>query len=275
MDQAMIGFIGAGNMGRSLAGGLLKSGWDRQRLVLADAVPETRQVVGNLLGLTVDADNNEVADRADVLVLATKPQQMRAVCKGVAPAVQSRKPLIVSIAAGVRIKNIEDWLGGNLPIVRVMPNTPALVNSGASALFANPRASDRQRELAESILRTVGVAIWLSSEDQLDAVTGVSGSGPAYFFLAMEALEQAAVEQGLDAAIARLLAVETAFGAAKMALESGTDPAELRRNVTSPGGTTERAIAKLQDGGFERLFKQAVAAATARSRELADMLGGE
>ncbi|TDJ65507.1 MAG: pyrroline-5-carboxylate reductase [Proteobacteria bacterium] len=275
MDQAMIGFIGAGNMGRSLAGGLLKSGWDRQRLVLADAVPETRQVVGNLLGLTVYADNNEVADRADVLVLATKPQQMRAVCKGVAPAVQSRKPLIVSIAAGVRIKNIEDWLGGNLPIVRVMPNTPALVNSGASALFANPRASDRQRELAESILRTVGVAIWLSSEDQLDAVTGVSGSGPAYFFLAMEALEQAAVEQGLDAAIARLLAVETAFGAAKMALESGTDPAELRRNVTSPGGTTERAIAKLQDGGFERLFKQAVAAATARSRELADMLGGE
>ncbi|MEE9596563.1 MAG: pyrroline-5-carboxylate reductase, partial [Acidiferrobacterales bacterium] len=243
MDQAMIGFIGAGNMGRSLAGGLLKSGWDRQRLVLADAVPEQRQVVGNLLGLTVYADNNEVADRADVLVLATKPQQMRAVCKGVAPAVQRRKPLIVSIAAGVRINNIEDWLGGNLPIVRVMPNTPALVNSGASGLFANPRVSDRQRELAESILRTVGVAIWLSSEDQLDAVTGVSGSGPAYFFLAMEALEQAAVEQGLDAATARLLAVETAFGAAKMALESGTDPAELRRNVTSPGGTTERAIA--------------------------------
>lgn len=275
MDQAMIGFIGAGNMGRSLAGGLLKSGWDRQKLVLADPVPEQRQVVGNLLGLTVYANNNEVADRADVLVLATKPQQMRAVCKGLAPAVQRRKPLIVSIAAGIRINNIEDWLGGNLPIVRVMPNTPALVNSGASGLFANPRASDRQRELAESILRTVGVTIWLSSEDQLDAVTGVSGSGPAYFFLAMEALEQAAVEQGLDAATARLLAVETAFGAAKMALESGTDPAELRRNVTSPGGTTERAITEFQDGGFERLFKQAVAAATARSRELADMLGGE
>lgn len=275
MDQAMIGFIGAGNMGRSLAGGLLKSGWDRQKLVLADLSPEQRQVVGNLLGLTVYADNNEVADRADVLVLATKPQQMRAVCKGLAPAVQRRKPLIVSIAAGIRINNIEDWLGGNLPIVRVMPNTPALVNSGASGLFANPRASDRQRELAESILRTVGVTIWLSSEDQLDAVTGVSGSGPAYFFLAMEALEQAAVEQGLDAATARLLAVETAFGAAKMALESGTDPAELRRNVTSPGGTTERAITEFQDGGFERLFKQAVAAATARSRELADMLGGE
>ena len=275
MDQAMIGFIGAGNMGRSLAGGLLKSGWDRQKLVLADPSPEQRQVVGNLLGLTVYANNNEVADRADVLVLATKPQQMRAVCKGLAPAVQRRKPLIVSIAAGIRINNIEDWLGGNLPIVRVMPNTPALVNSGASGLFANPRASDRQRELAESILRTVGVTIWLSSEDQLDAVTGVSGSGPAYFFLAMEALEQAAVEQGLDAATARLLAVETAFGAAKMALESGTDPAELRRNVTSPGGTTERAITEFQDGGFERLFKQAVAAATARSRELADMLGGE
>ena len=275
MDQAMIGFIGAGNMGCSLAGGLLKSGWDRQRLVLADPSPEQRQVVGNLLGLTVYADNSEIADRADVLVLATKPQQMRTVCKALAPAVQRRKPLIVSIAAGVRINNIEDWLGGDLPIVRVMPNTPALVNSGASGLFANPRVADRQRELAESILRTVGVTIWLFSEDQLDAVTGVSGSGPAYFFLAMEALEQAAVEQGLDAATARLLAVETAFGAAKMALESGTDPAKLRRNVTSPGGTTERAIAEFQDGGFERLFKQAVAAATARSRELADMLGGE
>ncbi|MFQ5761339.1 MAG: pyrroline-5-carboxylate reductase [Acidiferrobacterales bacterium] len=275
MDQAMIGFIGAGNMGRSLAGGLLKSGWDRQKLALADPSPEQRQVVGNLLGLTVGADNYEVANRADVLVLATKPQQMRAVCEGLAPAVQRQKPLIVSIAAGVRINNIEDWLGGNLPIVRVMPNTPALVNSGASGLFANPRVSERQRDLAESILRTVGVTIWLSSEDQLDAVTGVSGSGPAYFFLAMEALEQAAVEQGLDAATARLLAVETAFGAAKMALEGGTDPAELRRNVTSPGGTTERAIAEFQDGGLERLFKQAVAAATARSRELADILGGE
>ena len=275
MDQAMIGFIGAGNMGRSLAGGLLKSDWDRQKLVLADPSPEQRQMVENLLGLVVCADNNEVANRADVLVLATKPQQIRAVCEDLAPTVQRRKPLIVSIAAGVRINNIEDWLGGNLPVVRVMPNTPALVNSGASGLFANPRASQTQRDLAESILRTVGITIWLSSEDQLDVVTGVSGSGPAYFFLAMEALQQAAVEQGLDAATARLLAVETAFGAAKMALEGGTDPAELRRNVTSPGGTTERAIAEFQDGGFERLFKQAVAAATARSRELADILGEE
>ncbi len=275
MIQTVIGFIGAGNMGRSMAGGLLKSGWDQKKLILADPSPEQRQAVGNSLGLTVYADNNEVAARADVLVLATKPQQLRAVCEGLAPTVMRKKPLIVSIAAGVRIANIERWLGGHLPIVRVMPNTPALVNSGASGLFANPQVSDEQRDLAESILRTVGVAIWLTSEDQLDAVTGVSGSGPAYFFLAMEALEQAAIEQGLDAATARLLAVETAFGAAKMALEGGTDPAELRRNVTSPGGTTERAIAKLQDGGFERLFKQAVAAATARSRELADMLGGE
>lgn len=275
MKQTVIGFIGAGNMGRSMAGGLLKSGWDRQKLLLADPSPEQRQAVGNLLGLTVYADNNEVAARADVLVLATKPQQLRPVCEGLAPTVTRKKPLIVSIAAGIRIDNIDRWLGGNLAIVRVMPNTPALVNSGASGLFANPQVSDEQRDLAESILRTVGVTIWLGSEDQLNVVTGVSGSGPAYFFLAMEALEQAAIEQGLDAATARLLAVETAFGAAKMALEGGTDPAELRRNVTSPGGTTERAIAEFQDGGFERLFKRAVAAATARSRELADMLGGE
>ncbi|MFQ6022505.1 MAG: pyrroline-5-carboxylate reductase [Acidiferrobacterales bacterium] len=275
MDQSTIGFIGAGNMGRSLAGGLLKSGWDRRKLILGDPVPEQREAVERLLGVNVYLQNEDVAERADVLVLAVKPQVIKPVCEGLAAAVQQKRPLLVSIAAGVRIADLERWLGGNLSLVRVMPNTPALVGSGASGMFANPRVSDPQRDLAESILRTVGVAVWLPNEDLLDVVTALSGSGPAYFFLVMEVLERAAIEQGLDLATARLLTLETAFGAAKMALEGGTEPAELRRRVTSPGGTTERAISALQAGGAERLFADAIEAATQRSRELADLFGRE
>jgi pyrroline-5-carboxylate reductase len=197
------------------------------------------------------------------------------VCEPLASIAQQKKPLIVSIAAGVRIEPMERWLGGAVPLVRVMPNTPALVGSGASALFANPRVSKAQRDLAESILRTVGITVWLPKEDLLDVVTALSGSGPAYFFLVMEALERAAIAQGLESSIARLLTLETAFGAAKMALEGGTEPDELRRRVTSPGGTTERGIAVLREGAIEQLFADAVEAATQRARELADLFGRE
>jgi pyrroline-5-carboxylate reductase len=275
MDRSTIAFIGAGNMGRSLAGGLLKSGWDRDRLIMTDPAPEQRQAVERLFQVTVYADNAEAAAAADVLVLAVKPQVLRAVCEPLASIAQQKKPLIVSIAAGVRIEPMERWLGGAVPLVRVMPNTPALVGSGASALFANPRVSKAQRDLAESILRTVGITVWLPKEDLLDVVTALSGSGPAYFFLVMEALERAAIAQGLESSIARLLTLETAFGAAKMALEGGTEPDELRRRVTSPGGTTERGIAVLREGAIEQLFADAVAAATQRARELADMFGRE
>lgn len=275
MTQPTIAFIGAGNMGRSMAGGLLKSGWDRARLVLADSDPQQRRAVEDRLGVRVYADNSVAVADAGIMVLAVKPQVLKPVAEGLAPVVQQKRPLIVSIAAGVRITDLERWLGGNLAIVRVMPNTPALVSSGASAMFANRRVSAEQRDVAESILRAVGVAVWLPREELLDVVTALSGSGPAYFFLVMEALERAAIEAGLEAATARLLTLETAYGAAKMALEGGTDPAELRRRVTSPGGTTERAIQVLQEGEVERLFTEAIEAATARSRELADLLGEE
>lgn len=275
MDRLTIAFIGAGNMGRSLAGGLLKSGWEQDRLIMTDPVPEQRQAVERLFQITVYADNAEAATAADVLVLAVKPQVLRAVCEPLASIAQQKKPLIVSIAAGVRIEPMERWLGGEVPLVRVMPNTPALVGSGASALFANPRVSAAQRDLAESILRTVGITVWLPNEDLLDVVTALSGSGPAYFFLVMEALEGAAIAQGLEPSIARLLTLETAFGAAKMALEGGTEPEELRHRVTSPGGTTERGIAVLREGAIEQLFADAVKAATQRARELADMFGRE
>lgn len=275
MTQPTIAFIGAGNMGRSMAGGLLKSGWDRARLVLADSDPQQRQAVEDLLNVRAYADNSVAVEDAGIVVLAVKPQALKPVAEGLAPVVQQKHPLIVSIAAGVRISDLERWLGGNLAIVRVMPNTPALVSSGASAMFANRRVSAEQRDIAESILRAVGVAVWLPREELLDVVTALSGSGPAYFFLVMEALERAAIDAGLEAATARLLTLETAYGAAKMALEGGTDPAELRRRVTSPGGTTERAIQVLKEGRVERLFTEAIEAATARARELADLLGEE
>ena len=274
MHQPTIAFIGAGNMGRSLAGGLLKSGWDRKRLLLADPDANQQRVVGEFLGVHVSGDNRRVAEHADVVVLAVKPQVLRTIAEEMAQTIQQKQPLVVSIAAGVRIADLERWLGGALAIVRVMPNTPALVGSGASALYANERVQPTQRDLAESILRTVGVTVWLPQEALLDVVTALSGSGPAYFFLVMEALEQAAINHGLDAPTARLLTLETAFGAAKMALEGDAEPAELRRRVTSPGGTTEQAIHVLQEGHVEQLFSRAIDAATARSRELADLLGG-
>ena len=273
MKQHTIGFIGAGNMARSLAGGLLNNGWDQDKLVLSDPNPEQRHAVMAALGVVVLEHNQEVVARAQVLVLAAKPQSLRALAVDLAAAVQKTQPLIISIAAGIRVDDIQRWLGGNLPIVRAMPNTPALVGAGAAGLYANALASEAQRDTAESILRAVGTSVWLKDESLMDVVTAVSGSGPAYFLLVIEALEQAAIAHGLDHATARLLAIETAYGAAKMALEGGDEPATLRARVTSPGGTTEQAITVLEQGGIVALFHNAVGAAVRRSRELADLLG--
>lgn len=273
MTPHTIGFVGAGNMARSLAGGLINNGFAPQRLLLADPDANQRRGVEQALGLRTFADNRELAAASEVLVLAVKPQALKGVATALAPVVQQRKPLVVSIAAGIRVDDIENWLGGNLPIVRVMPNTAALIGSGASGLYANPRVSEAQRDEAESILRAVGVAVWVDSESLIDTVTAVSGSGPAYFFLVMEVLEQAAIRHGLDPKTARLLTLETAFGAAKMALEGGEEPAQLRKRVTSPGGTTEKALQALEAGHLDKIFDQAVLAAIQRARELADMLG--
>jgi pyrroline-5-carboxylate reductase len=269
----LVGFIGAGNMARSLAGGLLKNGWEKDQIILSDPEPTQRQTIETVLGIKVFADNSEVAARADLLVLAVKPQVLADVTKALASMVQKRKPLVISIAAGVRIEDIDRWLGGGLAIVRAMPNTAALIGSGASGLYANDRVNDGMRNQAESILRAVGVTVWLEDEYLMDVVTALSGSGPAYFFLVMEVLEQAAIESGLDPKQARLLTLETAFGAAKMALEGHEEPAQLRRRVTSPGGTTEQAVKVLEEGGLRRLFKNAMQAAGDRARTIADMFG--
>jgi pyrroline-5-carboxylate reductase len=274
MRNSTITFIGGGNMARSLIGGLLSNDVPTTSLRIADTHPQP--LAATNFPVAVFQDNREAIADADVVVLAVKPQILAEVCKDLAAAIGREPPLFISIAAGVRISDIKRWLGcESLPVVRVMPNTPALVQSGASALFADPNVSQIQRELAENILRAVGLTLWLDNEDLIDTVTALSGSGPAYFFLLMEILENAAINLGLDAQNARLLTLQTAFGAAKMALESSEDAGMLRARVTSKGGTTECALGVLQSGDLQALFDKALQAARDRSMELAEQLGAQ
>ena len=275
MNTQKIGFIGAGNMARALVSGLISNGWKPSNIVLSDPDAETRKTLAEQLKVAVFEQNNQVADSSDIVVIAVKPQILREVATAVAASIQSRKPLIISIAAGVRSGDVERWLGGNLPVIRVMPNTAALVGSGASGLHANARADNQARNTAESVMRAVGVVAWVDDEDHLDIVTALSGSGPAYFFLVMEAMEQAAIDMGLAADTARLLTLETAFGAAKMALEGGEEPSILRQRVTSKGGTTERALQVMEQSKLRDIYREALTAAAERSKELAKILGKE
>ncbi|NQY25846.1 MAG: pyrroline-5-carboxylate reductase [Piscirickettsiaceae bacterium] len=273
MKDCKITFIGGGNMARSLIGGLIADGFNPQHIHVSDSEPLCLQALTNKYPIHPHSSNIEAAKDSDIVILAVKPQQLQAVVRQLAPFWQSDS-LLISIAAGIRLDDIARWLAQeDAAIIRAMPNTPALVQAGASALFANNAVSTLQRERAESILRSVGLALWVNHEDKMDAVTALSGSGPAYFFLVMEAMEFAAKEMGLEAESARLLCLQTAFGAAKMALESEESAATLRERVTSPGGTTERALHELEDGGLRGLFENALIAAALRSRELAQQLG--
>jgi pyrroline-5-carboxylate reductase len=274
MKQQSIGFIGGGNMAWSLISGLLADGYEPQRISVADVDPARLDLLRSRLGVNVGSDNVRVAAGADIVVLAVKPQVMHAVVGGIAATVGERQPLLVSIAAGIRVGELVAWLGGDAAIVRCMPNTPAQVRSGATALFANPRVGREQRNTAERILRSVGLTVWVEEERLLDAVTALSGSGPAYFFLFMEAMERAAVALGLDARVARLLTQQTALGAARVAMESAESPDTLRQRVTSPGGTTEQAIRVFEEGRLSDLVRDAMAAAERRSRELSEQFGG-
>lgn len=274
MHQRTIAFIGGGNMARSLISGLIADGYGADRIWVTDPAEAKLAELHDHFSVRTTASNIEAASAADVVVLAVKPQVLKGVAEALAATVQATKPLVISIAAGVRERDIQRWLGGGIAIVRTMPNTPALVQSGATALYANPAVSDEQHNLAESILRAVGLTVWVKDEALMDTVTALSGSGPAYFFLVMEALEKAAVQLGLPQDTARLLTLQTAFGAAKMALESSEDAVTLRARVTSPGGTTERAIAVLEQNRIREIFEEALRAAHARSQELATLLGG-
>ncbi|HHH40339.1 MAG TPA: pyrroline-5-carboxylate reductase [Sedimenticola sp.] len=272
-SSSTIAFIGGGNMAASLIGGLVADGHDPRRLLVSEPDAEKLSGLAARFGIHACADNREAVTRADVLVLAVKPQVLEQVARELAEPVQRYRPLIISIAAGIREAHLQGWLGGGLPLVRTMPNTPAMIQTGATALHAGPGVSEEQRNLAESILRAVGITCWVEAEAQMDAATALSGSGPAYFFLVMEAMEQAGRELGLPAETARLLTLQTALGAARMAIESSDGPALLRERVTSPGGTTERALQILEQGGIRPLFQKALTGARDRSVELSELLG--
>ena len=271
MSKTRIAFIGAGNMAASLIGGLRAKGLDAAQIRASDPGEQTRARVHAEHGIEVFADNAEAIQGAHVIVLAVKPQAMKAVCEAIRPSLAPNQ-LVVSIAAGITCASMNNWLGAQ-PIVRCMPNTPALLRQGVSGLFATGQVSAEQRQQAEELLSAVGIALWLDEEQQLDAVTAVSGSGPAYFFRLIEAMTAAGVKLGLPADIAARLTVQTALGAAQMAVASDVDAAELRRRVTSPAGTTEAAIKSFQAGGFEALVEKALGAAAHRSAEMAEQLG--
>lgn len=271
MSKTRIAFIGAGNMAASLIGGLRAKGLDAAQIRASDPGEETRARVSAEHGIEVFADNAQAVEGADVIVLAVKPQAMKAVCEAIRPNLKPGQ-LVVSIAAGITCASMNNWLGAQ-PIVRCMPNTPALLRQGVSGLFATAQVTAEQRQQAQELLSAVGIALWLNEEQQLDAVTAVSGSGPAYFFLLIEAMTAAGVKLGLPADIAAQLTLQTALGAAHMAVSSDVDAAELRRRVTSPAGTTEAAIKSFQANGFEALVEQALGAAAHRSAEMAEQLG--
>jgi pyrroline-5-carboxylate reductase len=216
----------------------------------------------------MSADGVAAAQDADVVVFAVKPQVMQAAAKSVATAVQATQPLIISVAAGIATADLDRWLGGGHSLVRVMPNTPALLGAGAAGLYANPKVSAERRATAQALMEAVGTARWIDDESLMDAVTALSGSGPAYFFLLMECMEAAALELGLPAEAVRALTLQTALGAARMALESGEAPATLRKQVTSPNGTTAAALGVFEDGQFRALVQKALTAARDRGRQL-------
>jgi pyrroline-5-carboxylate reductase len=273
MKDTLISFIGGGNMARSLVGGLLADGVPAARLQVAEPDPVRRAAMQRDFGVRVTSDNVAAAAAAEVAVLAVKPQDMQGVARELARPLAGRGALALSIAAGIRTSDLARWLGTTTAIVRGMPNTPALLGCGATVLCAGPRAMSDHREQAEAILRAVGSVSWVDDENLMDTVTALSGCGPAYFFLLTEAMADAATELGMAPELARLLAVETSLGAARMAIESSADVSELRRHVTSPGGTTEPAMKVLEDGGFRTLIAAALREAQLRSRALADQYG--
>lgn len=266
-----LAFIGGGNMGRAIVGGLLAKGTNPAEVMVVEVDPTARlKLMGDFGVTTVEVPGPELA-AADAVVFAVKPQHMREAAQGAAAFMGD--PLVISIAAGIRLESLGRWLGGRSRLVRAMPNTPALVHAGITGLHAPAALAAGDRELAEKLLAAVGATLWFDREADLDAVTAVSGSGPAYVFYAMEALETAARRLGLPDGASRSLALWTFVGATKLAIERGEEPAALRAQVTSRGGTTERALQVLEAAGVKELFIDAVRAASERSRELGDALG--
>lgn len=260
-----VSFLGAGNIAKAIMGGMLKQGVPAENLFAADPSPD--QLAKLAAGVSVFADNLAAIEHADVVVLAVKPNTVSQLCTTLAPYIGDR--LVISVAAGIQSDTLQSGLGKGVPIIRCMPNTPALVQAGMTGLFATSDVTSAQKQSAENILSAIGIVEWFENESDLDAVTAVSGSGPAYFFLIIEAMEAAAVKLGLTPAVAHQLVTQTALGASLMARDTEEPISVLRKNVTSPGGTTAAAINSLIDDEIPKIFSNAIAAAHQRSIELA------
>ncbi len=271
-SSAALAFIGGGNMARSLIGALVRGGMPAASIAVAEPNSATREALAHDFGVTVHACAIDAARNAPTLVLAVKPQVMKSVCAEIAPAVQASRALVISIAAGIRLAQFARWLGADAAVVRAMPNTPALIGAGATGLVAAATTTAAQRAQAAGILGAAGVTAWIEREELMDTVTALSGSGPAYFFLLVEALVDAAVAQGLPPDVARTLAAQTCLGAGRMLVEEAQPPAILRERVTSPGGTTAAALDAFASGHLRELVTTAVAAATRRGGELSALL---
>lgn len=272
MKAATIAIIGAGNMGKSLIGGLIQDGHPADHIWASDVDSEKLAQLKQHYSIHTTQDNVEAIKKADAVIFSVKPQHIIDLARNLTELIRQQKPLLISIAAGICTSHLEHCFQEPIAIVRAMPNTPALIGCGATALYANSFVTDQQHQLAESILRAVGLVIWLQEEASMDTVTALSGSGPAYFFLVMEALQKAAEKLGLSHESARLLTLQTALGAARMAIESGLDLEELRKQVTSKGGTTEKGISVLEEKNIRDIFLQTVKSAKLRSEELANVV---
>jgi pyrroline-5-carboxylate reductase len=268
-----IALIGGGNMARGLLGGLLR-GADPADITVTAASEATRAALARDYGIAVSADNNAAVQGARVVVLAVKPQIMGEVVRALAPALRASRPLVISVAAGIPCRALSAWIGGDVPVVRAMPNRPALLGAGASGLYADHNVGGTERALAEQVVGATGLALWVNDERDLDLVTALSGSGPAYFFRLAELMAEAAVAQGLDPVVAHRLAAQTLAGAGQLvAAETAPDLAAMRAAVTSKGGTTAAALAQLDALALPTTVAAAIRAAANRSRELAGQYG--
>lgn len=273
MKSSRIGFLGGGNMARALIGGLIARGTPASLISVGEPVEAAREQLRRDFKVQASADNQRAIEGCALLVLAVKPQQAGAVLRPLAPQLQTVRPLLLSVVAGIRIASLGSWVGAGVPIIRTMPNRPALLGAGMTGMYGGPGVSAEQRALAAQTLAGVGQTVWVPQEADLDAVTALSGSGPAYFFLLAELMMQAGIDQGLAPEAARRLAVGTLHGAGSLAAASDGDLARLRQEVTSRGGTTEAALGVFAAADLTAIVGRALEAATRRSRELADEFG--
>ena len=273
MSNKHIAVLGGGNMGRALIGGMLRRGTRPEHISIGESSEPARSALAGDYGITATADNAAAIERAAIIVVAVKPQVVGTVIGPLQPSIQRSRPLVISIAAGIRVEALQSWCGPGIAVVRAMPNRPALVGAGATGLFAPPGIDKEQRETAERVMQAVGEVVWVGTEDDLDVVTALSGSGPAYFFLLAELLMQGGIDLGLQPAAARRLAIATLHGAGQLAHAGDGDLAQMRAEVTSKGGTTEAAVSELQAADLRAIVTRALRAATRRSRELAAQFG--